>query len=349
MTLFRNAIDFAEAHESTWDRDASGKFGVHHKEKPPWNRLYGPIHSRGPVSGVIVQDGMELAAWGEPDRTDLTYSVVKTYLALLAGVAYDRGLISDVNERIGSRLHGIGFDEGNNALVTWQHLLQQTSEWRGTLWGLPDQLDRYSSATFGAPATGTKGDARPLQTPGTYWEYNDIRVNQLALALLHLFKRPLPDVFREAIMHPLGATDQWQWLGYDNSWVRINGQRMQSVTGGSHWGGGMSISARDQARIAHMMLDLGNNTHGTRVISEGWIHQMREPCEIAPHYSYLTWLNTDQKIFPAVSAASYFGIGAGSSIVWVAPERRLVVVVRWLEASHANELFRKILDVVDKT
>jgi len=349
MTTFRDVINFAQTHESTWDRDANGKFGVHHKEKPPWNHLYGPIHSRGPASGVIIREGTELAAWGEPDRADLTYSVVKTYLALLAGVAYDQGLISDVDERIGSRFHGIGFDAGNNARITWKQLLHQTSEWGGTLWDIPDQVDRYSTATFGTPAEGVKGDARPLQTAGTYWEYNDIRVNQLALALLHLFKRPLPDVFREMIMRPIGATDGWQWLGYDNSWVEINGKRMQSVTGGSHWGGGMSISARDQAKIAQMMLDLGNGTHGTRVLSENWIRQMLQPCEIAPHYGYLTWLNTDQKIFPGVSASSFFGIGAGSSIVWVAPERRLVVVIRWLEAQYANELFRKILQVVDMT
>jgi len=349
MTTFRDVINFAQTHESTWDRDANGKFGVHHKEKPPWNRLYGPIHSRGPASGVIVREGTELAAWGEPDRADLTYSVVKTYLALLAGVAYDQGLISDVDERIGSRFHGIGFDAGNNARITWKQLLHQTSEWGGTLWDIPDQVDRYSTATFGTPAEGVKGDARPLQTAGTYWEYNDIRVNQLALALLHLFKRHLPDVFREMIMRPIGATDGWQWLGYDNSWVEINGKRMQSVTGGSHWGGGMSISARDQAKIAQMMLDLGNGTHGTRVLSEDWIRQMLQPCEIAPHYGYLTWLNTDQNIFPGVSASSFFSIGAGSSIVWVAPERRLVVVIRWLEAQFANELFRKILQVVDMT
>ena len=347
MTKFKDIITFAEAHESPWDRDANGNFGVHLQERPPWNRLYGPIHSRGPASGVIVREGSELAAWGEPDRADLTYSVVKTYLALLAGIAYDRGLISDVNERIGSRLQGIGFDEGNNAQVTWKQLLQQTSEWGGTLWDIPDQADRYSTATFGTPAEGVKGDARPLQAAGTYWEYNDIRVNQLALALLYLFEKPLPDVFRETIMRPLGASEDWQWLGYDNSWVEINGQRMQSVTGGTHWGGGMSISARDQAKIAQMMLNFGKNAGGERVLSEAWIRQMLQPCEIAPYYGYLTWLNDSQRIFPAVSASSYFGIGAGSSLVWVEPERRMGAVIRWLEATYANEIFQKILHAVD--
>ncbi len=347
MTGFNEVIAFAQAHESTWDRDANGQFGVHKKERPPWNKLYGPIHSRGPASGVILREGTELVSWGEPDRADLTYSVVKTYLALLAGVAHDRGLLPDVNERIGSRLSGIGFDDGNNAHVTWKHLLQQTSEWEGTLWGIPDQADRYSSATFGTPADGVKGDARPLRKAGEYWEYNDIRVNQLARALLYLFERPLPEVFREAIMRPIGASEDWQWVGYDSSWVEINGQRMQSVTGGTHWGGGMSISARDQAKIGQMLLDGGKSTSGQQVLSGDWVRQMLQPCDIAPYYGYLIWLNDERRIFADAPASSFFGIGAGSSLVWVEPERRLVVVVRWLEAQYANELFKQVLQTID--
>ncbi|MGB3289937.1 MAG: serine hydrolase [Burkholderiaceae bacterium] len=346
MTTLDEAIAFSQAHESNWDRDAKGKFGVHLNDPPPWNRLYGPIHSRGPNSGVIMRQGKELAAWGEPDRADLTFSVAKMCLALLAGVAHDRGLLPDVNERIGKRLPGIGFDEGNNANITWKHMLQQTSEWEGTLWDIPDQADRYRAVTFGAAPDGRKGDPRPLQAAGTYWEYNDVRINQLALALLHLFQQPLPEVFREAIMRPVGATEDWQWVGYDNAWVDINGRRVQSVTGGTHWGGGMSVSAHNQAKVAQMLLD-GGMSRGKRVLSAEWIQAMRQPCDIAPYYGYLIWLNHDRKIFPSLPASSYFGIGAGSSFNWVEPERGLVVIVRWLESSHANDLFAKILDAVD--
>ena len=98
-------------------------------------------------------------------------------------------------------------------------------------------FDRYRTLQFqGSAAKGRKSDPRPLQTPGGYWEYNDVRINQLSLALLHLFGRPLPEVFRENIMLPIGAGDQWRWVGYVNSWVEIKGRRVQSVPGGSHWG-----------------------------------------------------------------------------------------------------------------
>ncbi len=344
--LMQEAIQFARDHESTWDRSVKGNWGVHQQDPAPYNRLLGPVHDRGPNSGVVRVDGKTLAEWGEPGRADLTFSVAKLYLAILAGVAHDRGLLPDVEEPVRKRVPGIGFDAGQNAEITWRQLLQQTSEWEGERFGVPDQVDRYRAVTFGVPPNGKKGDARPLQRPGTYWEYNDVRINQLSYALLHLFRQPLPEVFREAVMRPIGASEDWQWVGYDNAWVEIDGKRMPSVPGGSHWGGGMSVSARDQALIGQMLLDEGQ-ARGRQVLSRDWILAMRQPVDIAPYYGYLIWLNHQRKMFPSLPESSFFGVGAGSSFTWVEPERRMVVIVRWLDSAHANELFGKILQAVD--
>jgi CubicO group peptidase (beta-lactamase class C family) len=345
----QQAVQFAIEHETAWDRDCNGPvWGVHQNDPPPWNRLYGPVHSRGPVSGTIIVDGKTVTSWGEPKRADLTFSVAKMYLALLAGIAFDRGLIKDLNAPIGQTLKGIGFDQGNNALITWEHLLQQTSEWEGTLFGISDQADRYRAVTFGTKPDGKKGDARPLQTPGTYWEYNDVRINQLSLALLHLFQRPLPEVFREAIMRPIGASEDWNWVGYDDAWVEIAGRRVQSVPGGSHWGGGMSISSEDQALVGQLLLNEGVARDGKRVLSADWIKRMQTPCSLAPYYGYLVWLNHDQKVFPSVPASSYFGVGAGSSFTWIEPENRMVVIVRWLNSAFADEFFGKVYAAIKK-
>ncbi|MFU1926602.1 serine hydrolase domain-containing protein [Bordetella hinzii] len=344
--LMQEAIQFARDHESTWDRSVKGNWGVHQQDPAPYNRLLGPVHDRGPNSGVVRVDGKTLAEWGEPGRADLTFSVAKLYLAILAGVAHDRGLLPDVEEPVRKRVPGIGFDAGQNAEITWRQLLQQTSEWEGERFGVPDQVDRYRAVTFGVPPNGKKGDARPLQRPGTYWEYNDVRINQLSYALLHLFRQPLPEVFREAVMRPIGASEDWQWVGYDNAWVEIDGKRMPSVPGGSHWGGGMSVSARDQALIGQMLLDEGQ-ARGRQVLSRDWIQAMRQPVDIAPYYGYLIWLNHQRKMFPSLPESSFFGVGAGSSFTWVEPERRMVVIVRWLDSAHANELFGKILQAVD--
>lgn len=341
------AIDYAKAHEVAWSRDNSDPWGVHGADPPPWNRLLGPVSPRGPVSGAILRQGKLLASWGDPARADLTFSVAKTYLALLAGVAFDRGLLPDVDQPVCARLPGIGFDSEHNRRVTWAQLLQQTSEWEGECFGVPDQVDRYRTLQFQSnPVTGKKGDARPLQAPGAYWEYNDVRINQLSLALLHLFGRALPQVFDAEIMRPLGASTDWRWVGYDNAWVELNGVRVQSVPGGSHWGGGVAISSLDQARIGQMLLEQGRH-QGRQIISSEWIRKMRTPCALAPYYGYLIWLNLERSVFPSAPAASFFAIGAGGSITWVDPEREMVLVVRWIDTDHADAFFRAVGEAVD--
>ncbi|RZJ26545.1 MAG: class C beta-lactamase-related serine hydrolase, partial [Haliea sp.] len=284
---FADAIQYAQQHEVRWPRDPQAdpaRWGVHHDDPPPFNRLRGPVHARGGVSGVIRQRGVELAAWGKPGRADLTFSVAKTFLAILAGVAHGQGLLPDPDEPVGARVPGIGFDDAHNCQITWAHLLEQTSEWQGSSFGMPDQVEHYRRVAHDPhPPTGRKGEARPLGRPGSYWEYNDVRINQLALALLHLFRRPLAEVLRQTVMEPIGASGSWRWNGYDDAWVQLDGQRMPSVPGGSHWGAGLSISAHDLARVGQLLAD-GGRHDARQLLPHDWVERMARPGRVAPFY-----------------------------------------------------------------
>lgn len=341
---FKEAIEFSQAHEIPWPRDPAAepeRWGVHHVDPPPYNRLRGPVHPRGGVSGVIRVRGKEVAAWGEPDRADQTYSVAKTYLALIAGIAHSHGLL-DLAERVSDRLPGIRFDSEHNRAITWEHLLTQTSEWQGTCFGMPDQVEHYRHVAHDPkPPGGKKGELRPLQKPGTYWEYNDVRINQLSLALLHLFKRPLPQVFLETVLQPLGGGQGFKWEGYDDAWVEIDGERMQSVPGGTHWGGGVTISARDQARIGQLLLD-GGMHDGRQIVPRDWVNRMQMPNAVAPFYGLLTWLNADGRMLADASRASWFMFGAGGHTVWIDPDHSAVVVTRWLDGEHSKGFVSRV-------
>jgi CubicO group peptidase (beta-lactamase class C family) len=345
---FDDAIAFAEAHEIPWPRDPAAdpaRWGVHNDDPPPFNRLRGPVHRRGGVSGVVRVEGHEVAAWGEPDRADQTFSVAKTYLALLAGIAQERGMLQ-IGERVSTRLPGIGFDSEHNRPITWEHLLTQTSEWQGECFGMPDQVEHYRRVSHDPkPPGGKKGDRRPLQAPGTYWEYNDVRINQLSLALLHLFERPLPEVFVESVLQPIGAGRDFRWEGYDDAWVEIGGRRLQSVPGGTHWGGGVSISARDQARIGQLLLDGGAHA-GQQIIPRDWVRRMHTPSPVASFYGLLTWLNGDRRLFADASRSSWFMFGAGGHTVWIDPDHEAVVVARWLDGAHSAGFVRRVSEVL---
>ncbi len=337
---------FAQAHETPWPRDPAadpGRWGLHHDDPPPYNRLRAAVHPRGPQSGVVWQHGRELIAWGQPERADQTFSVAKTYLALLAGLAHDQGLLPDAHAPVAERLPGIGFEGEHNRAITWDHLLTQTSEWEGECLGLPDTVDRWRKvAQDPRPAGGPKGGARALQAPGSHWEYNDVRINQLALALLHLFGAPLPEVFLEQLLRPLGGGEGFTWTGYDDAWVELPGRgRVQSVPGGTHWGGGVSISARDQARIGQLLLDGGRGA-GRQLISRAWLERMRMPCAAAPFYGRLLWLNPEARAFPGASAQAFFMLGAGGQTVWMDPVLDAVVVLRWLDPAHAPDVVQRL-------
>ena len=73
---------------------------MHEQDPPPYNRVYGPVYPRGGAAGVLFHRDELIAQWGDIHRSDLTFSVARTYLALLAGLAVDTGLLPDVHERV---------------------------------------------------------------------------------------------------------------------------------------------------------------------------------------------------------------------------------------------------------
>jgi CubicO group peptidase (beta-lactamase class C family) len=343
------AIDFHRAHETAWRRDfmtGSGRYiGVADEPESPEGVL-GTIRPRGGPNGVIVRDGAIVAEWGDTNRADMSFSIAKSYLALLAGLALARGLIRDLDEPVRDSTPDEQFDSAQNRPITWRHLLQQTSEWQGTLWGKPDSIDHNRDVGESELGSSRKGQPRPLRAPGTFWEYNDVRVNRLSLSLLHLFRQPLPDVLRSGVMDPVGASAGWDWRAYRNSWVEIDGIRMPSVPGGSHWGGGLWMSTRDHARVG-LLTHRAGRWGDRQLLPTTWIEEMRRPCALNPRYGLMWWLNTGRALLPSTPASSYAARGAGSNIVWIDPEHDLVVVVRWIQAASVDGFLKLILDSIE--
>jgi CubicO group peptidase (beta-lactamase class C family) len=331
----QEAVRWANAHESTAPsgemRDAIAR-GI---AGEPFNDIIGPAKDRAGVNGVIVRHGYIVAEWGDTLRADMTFSATKSYLSTVAGLALDRGLIRSVDDPVKSYVDDGTFDSPHNSKVTWRHLLNQTSEWEGTLWGKPDWADRF------------KGQKRPYVDPGTAWTYNDVRVNLLAYSLLQVWRRPLPQVLKEEIMDPIGASNTWRWHGYRNSLVQIDGIEMQSVSGGGHWGGGLFIGSRDQARFGLLYLRRGV-WRGRRLLSENWIKDATTPVSVQPAYGYLVWLNTDRQRYPSAPATSVFVLGAGTNIIWIDPDHDLVAVVRWIEDKHVDTFMKLVLESVTR-
>jgi len=240
------AVAFAVANQNTNTKDLAADIVDTFKNEAPYNNLIGPTQPRTGANGVIIRGGYVVAEWGETDRADMAFSVTKTFLSTVVGLAVGRGLIKDVQDRAASYMPaGVDlFTSEHNATITWEHLLRQTSDWSGTLWGKADWADR--------PPSGQAPDRWPnreTHEPGSFYKYNDTRLNVLALATLYLMKDTLPAILRREIMEPISASKTWHWEPYENAYVTINGRRMPSVPGGGHHGGGMFINTWDMARF----------------------------------------------------------------------------------------------------
>src|SRR5713101_6241172 len=231
----QQAIDFAQANGATWDfdKDQGRTFGA----------VLGPLpKQRAVTNGVILRHGYIVAEFGDTKTNDPVYSVAKSFLSTVCSIAVARGLIKDVNDPVAKYIHDGGYDSPHNAKITWKNHLQQTSEWEGTLWG--KNADFVGHEQFG----GGERKPRAIQEPGSFYEYNDVRINRFSLSLLRLFGRGLPDVLKTSIMDPIGASQDWRWVPYNNSTVEIGGRRIGSVSGGTRWGGGIWMNSEDLAR-----------------------------------------------------------------------------------------------------
>jgi CubicO group peptidase (beta-lactamase class C family) len=350
------AIEYSIKNEATSNKNLAEAIPGQFRSEAPYNNLIGPTQTRAGASGVVIRHGYVAASWGDTERADMTFSVTKSFISAVVGLAYDRKLIRNVHDRVAGYMpKGVDlFTAEHNAPITWDHLLRQTSDWYGELWGKPDWADRPQENGWENGRTPAEWPNRPRRAPGTHYKYNDTRVNVLALATLYVMKEPLPVVLKREIMDRIGASDTWHWEPYENAYVTIDGRRMPSVPGGGHHGGGMFINAWDMARFGYLFLNNGN-WGGRQLVSEKWIEMAKTPGTAANPgskvYGFMNWfLNVPQptatgapgrRMYPSAPASIVCFRGNGENLIYIDWENDLVVVVRWL--SGADGFFQRVL------
>ena len=341
LEWLNDAVDFAKENEYSGSRDLRIAI-LKGFAREPFHEILGPTKKRGGPAGLILKDGYVVAKWGDTKRVDMTFSVTKSFLSTVTGLGIDKGLITNETDFAKDYIWDGTFDGRHNSKITWQHLLQQNSDWSGELWGGKDWADR-------PPREGDLDDwkNRALKEPGTHMEYNDVRVNVLAYSALHVWRKPLPQVLKEEVMDKIGASTTWRWFGYENAWTTIDGLKMKSVTGGGHSGAGLFISAEDMARFGVLFLNNGK-WKNEQLISEDWIQRAITPSQPNVNYGYMWWLNKKgPRHWENVSEDIYYAAGFGGNFIVVDRKHNVVVVTRWLEPSKIGEFMQKLTKALD--
>ena len=335
-----SAVSFAMNNENKADRDLRLAVLKAYIREPGYE-IVGPMKERGGPAGMVIKNGFIAAQWGDINQVDMAFSATKSLLSTVAGLAVDDGLIKNVQDPVANYVWDETFQGVHNSTITWEHLLNQSSDWSGTLFGLHDWADR-------PPKQGGIDDwrNRALLEPGTSFKYNDVRVNLLAYSLLNIYRKPLPMVLKEKLMDPIGASTTWRWYGYHNSFVNMDGIMMQSVSGGGHHGGGVFINTTDMARVGLLFLRDGKwKNH--QLLSTKWIAAAHRPSTPNKEYGYMWWINSTKK-WPDVSPQIYYAAGFGGNYIVVDNEHDLVVVTRWMDDSKMGELMKQIIESIEK-
>jgi hypothetical protein len=100
--------------ETSWPTDILPFLEAGFFEPPPFNELLGPTEPRGRPNGLLLRGGRLVARWGDTRRVDMTFSVAKSYLSLIAGLAVMDGLIRDLDEPVSRTVR----DGGSTATTT---------------------------------------------------------------------------------------------------------------------------------------------------------------------------------------------------------------------------------------
>lgn len=338
-TLLDSAIRFAQNNENSVEVNLRIAILKAFAREPNFEIL-GLTKDRGEASGLIIKDGYIVGEWGNPNKVDMTFSVAKSYLSTIAGLAIDEGLIDNVDEKASKYVWDGTFDGIHNSKISWRHLLTQSSDWYGQQFGLYDWADR-------PPKEGGIDDwrSRKLYEPGTHYKYNDVRVNVMAYSLLQVWRKPLPMVLKDKIMDPIGASTTWRWTGYHNSYVDVDGLQMQSVSGGGHFGGGMFISTYDHARFGLLFLRQGK-WNNKQLISSEWVKSVQKPSEAYGSYGYMWWNNSEGD-WKGVPEHIYYAAGFGGNYIIIDEKNDLVVVTRWMDNSKVAQFMQIVLESLE--
>lgn len=229
-------------------------------------------------------------------------SMQKSFVAVLAGVAVDQGLL-DVARPV-SAYAGAGWSRAapeREARITVRHLMEMTS--------------------------GLKENLSPEFEPGTRFFYNTPAYAVLKKALEGATKRPLDELTRQWMTEPLGMRD--------TAWR----ERPPALADAAN-PTGLVTTPRDMARLGQMILDRGLAPDGRRVISAAQLDALLTRTPTNPGYGRLWWLNGGSHLFvagpgaprregPLVPAAPPDMVAAHGFLerrLFVVPSLKLIVV-----------------------
>src|SRR5215207_8900990 len=245
---------------------------------------------------------------GSGEELETSFSVAKSFLSTLVGIAIDEGKISGLDEPITRRLPELEERDPRFARIRVRDLLSMSSglryEEEGTPWS-DDAVTYYDTDLRDVALEDTEIEG----APAARWHYNNYNPLLLGLILERAVRMPVSEYMERRLWRPMGAEADASWsLDSEGSGF----EKMES---------GVNARARDFARFGLLMLRHGR-AERKQVVSARWVRlATSESAGYAP-YGLGWWLAYGSQGRPAEFLAS----GKYGQVIAVDPEHDAVVV-----------------------
>jgi len=258
-------------------------------------------------NGVLIAE--EYFGGSPADSLYQVWSVTKSVMSILAGIALDEGYLTSLDQTIDTFLRPIvdslPEDKGG---ITIRNLLTMTS---GLEWHELDGGGEYNRWVTSGDMIQYVIDLPWEHHPGEVFHYHTGATHLLSVILTEATGTPMLDFARQHLFEPLGI-DQVEW------WTDERG----------YYTGGMGLNLRplDMLKIGEMFLRDGT-WNGVQVVPAAWVRASTTPqvstgnaVPFGPEYGYLWWVGHGQ------GRDFYFANGYGGQFILVSPALDLVIV-----------------------
>ena len=263
--------------------------------------------SIGTASFVVVQHGRIIDSWGDIGRRLQLYSVRKSLLSALMGIAVADGRIN-----LDTTLASLGIDDIPPGLTeaekqaTVRQLLQSRS-------GV------YHPAAYEMASQAERRPLRGSHPPGTFWYYNNWDFNVLGTIYEFATGASIFDNFQRRIGDPVGMQD----------YRPQDGHHLKSKVS-AHSAYPFRMSARDLARFGLLFLRSGR-WRAAGVVPSSWVTESTtgySQTHLGTGYGYMWWTGyPDRRVeIMDLPPGGFWAAGNFGQFIVLDPVNDLVVV-----------------------
>ena len=271
------------------------------------------------------------------DSINTSFSVAKSFVSALVGIAIDEGLIDSVDDPITKYIPELQDKDSRYSAITIKHLLSMASGLRYVEEGTPFSDD---SKTYYDPNLRSVALSAVIEEePGKRFHYNNYNYLLLGIILERATGMPVAKYMEEKIWKPLGMEAPGSW-SLDSE---VSGfEKMES---------GINARAIDFAKFGRLYLNNGTNWNGEQVISEKWVStstSANSTTDPSMEYQYGWWIHPLQESLVDNTTKNnhhhFFARGNHGQFIYIVPEERLVIVRHGYDFGNTNwiNLFQSI-------